>query len=52
MWEVFLWVGALQRKIMWQKSENQLYCGVAKSVLFHRNLDKIGEENVAVPLSW
>jgi len=21
-------------------------------VLFHRNLDKIGEENVAVPLSW
>jgi len=22
------------------------------NVLFHRNLDKIGEENVAVPLSW
>jgi len=25
---------------------------VYENVLFHRNLDKIGEENVAVPLSW
>jgi len=25
---------------------------VVDDVLFHRNLDKIGEENVAVPLSW
>jgi len=29
------------------------YCrAVWMTVLFHRNLDKTGEENVAVPLSW
>jgi len=31
---------------------NASFSDVGCNVLFHRNLDKIGEENVAVPLSW